>query len=96
MNPNGTYKWIAGILAVCLVSFVGWWATQIWSNQGAIQELNTAQDIVDGQASYRLSDLESAMLELEDAVNALTDSVGNMNVTINRMDVKLDFLVDGY
>ena len=93
---NGTYKWIAGILAFCLVGFVGWWATQVWSNQGDIQQLNIAQDVVAGQASYRLSDLEGTVLKLEDAVNTLTDSVASMNVTINRMEVKLDFLVEGY
>jgi len=93
MNRNG---WLVKILALLLVSFVTWWATQIWSKQEKIEQLNTAQDVVAGQAGYRLLDLEEKMVKLEDAVKELTDSVGSMNVTINRMEVNIEFLVKGY
>jgi len=90
------HKWIVRILTLCLVSFVTWWATQIWSKQEKIERLNTAQDVIAGKAGYRLLDLEEKVTKLERAVWELTDSVGSMNVTINRMEVKIDFLVEGY
>ena len=42
-NRNGTYKWIAGILAFCLIGFVTWWATQTWSRQEVTNQTNTQQ-----------------------------------------------------
>lgn len=93
---NGTPKWLVKILVLLIVSFVTWWATQTWSRQDKIEQLNTAQDVVAGKAGYRLLDLEGKVTRLEGAVTELMDSVGSMNVTVNRMEVKLDFLVEGY
>lgn len=93
---NGNYKWLVKILVLLIVSFVTWWATQTWSRQERIEQLNTAQDIVAGKAGYRLLDLEEKVTKLETVVNELVDSVGSINVTVNRMEVKLDFLIEGY
>ena len=62
---NGTLKWIARILAVCVVSFVTWWATQVWSTQQETSQTNTDQDIDIKTLQMNIISVEKTALRIE-------------------------------
>ncbi len=92
---NGTYKWIAGILAFCLVGLVTWWGTQVWSKQEATGQTNTQQDI-------SLKTLQTNIIAVEKAVVRIDSSLANDRVYRRHQDsilmdvaIKVNLMFDG-
>lgn len=92
---NGTLKWIAKILAACLIAFVGWFGNVVWSKQEVTDQTNTQQDssILTLQANIMSTDktvqrIENSLIE-DRACRKKQDSI-LMDVAI-----KVNIMFDG-
>lgn len=59
MKNNNTWKWIARMLAGCLILIMGWFGTQVWSQQKDIVVLQTYIISIDKS----LAGMQAAMRE---------------------------------
>lgn len=92
---NGTWKWLARILALCVVSFATWWATQVWSTQQETSQTNTQQDVSINTLQGNIIAVEKAVLRIENCL--AEDRIQRKHRDSILMDVaiKLNIMFDG-
>ena len=95
MKNNSTLKWIARIMAVCIVSFVTWWATQVWSTQRETSQTNTEQDVSIKALQGNIIAVEKTVLRIENFL--MEDRIHRRKQDSILMDVaiKVNLMFDG-
>ena len=92
---NGTLKWLARILALCLVSFVTWWATQVWSTQQETSLTNTAQDIDIRTLQMNIIAVEKVVLRMDSCLVDDRIHRRKQDSIVMDMAIKVNIIFDG-
>lgn len=94
-RKNETWKWLVRILALCLVSFVTWWATQVWSRQEETNQTNTQQDTSILVLQKNIMSVEKTVQRIENSL--MEDRIHRRQQDSILMDVsiKVGIMFDG-
>ena len=85
---NGTWKWLARILALCVVSFATWWATQVWSTQQETSQTNTEQEV-------SIKTLQANIIAVERVVLRVEESLRRQDSVLMDVAIKVNIMFDG-
>lgn len=94
-QKNDTGKWIAKILAGCLILFVGWFGNQVWSKQEATSLTNTQQDVSLNTLQNHIESIDKTVVRIDSCLVA--DRVYRKRQDSILMDIaiKVNLMYDG-
>ena len=92
---NGPWKWIAKILAACVILFVGWFGNQVWSKQEVTSQTNTEQDVSIVVLQKNIIAVEKVVLRMDSCL--ADDRINRRKQDSILMDVaiKVNLMFDG-
>jgi len=95
MKNNNTWKWIAKILAGCLILFIGWFGNEVWSKQQETNQTNIQQDTSILVLQKNIMSVEKTVLRIEESL--MEDRIYRMKQDSILMDVsiKVNLMFDG-
>lgn len=95
MRNNNTWKWIAKILAGCLILFVGWFGNEVWSKQQETNQTNIQQDSSILVLQKNIMSVEKTVLRIEESL--MEDRIYRSKQDSILMDVsiKVNIMFDG-
>ena len=92
---NGTWKWIAKILAGCLILFVGWFGDQVWSKQEVTSQTNTEQDVSILVLQKNIIAVEKVVLRMENSLAKDRIYRKKQDSILIDMAIKVNIMFDG-
>jgi len=85
---NGTWKWLARILAGCLILFIGWFGNQVWSKQQKTSQTNTEQEV-------SIKTLQANIIAVEKVVLRVEESLRRQDSVLMDVAIKVNIMFDG-
>ena len=88
-------KWIARLLALCLISFASWFAGQVWSQQKDIMETNTEQNASILVLQTHIVSIDKSLMGIERAMREDTIRERQRDSILQDLALKVDFIFEG-